>query len=562
LQLVNLKALVVVLTFASVMFWAAKPLCLRFTAPEDFARRRTVWLVLTSASFLLPSFWLYLLIAAPLIAWAAKKDSTPLALYVLLMFVLPPMDVRIPTIGIGQLFDLSNLRILGFLVLLPAIWRQLTAPDSKPFRFSIMDVILLSYGLLLLVLFVPYESITNTMRRAFLFGLDLYLAFFAFSRLLTDREKLADTMGALCLMAALFAPIAAFESLRGWLLYVGIGDVWGSVNRDAYLMRGDSLRAQAAAGHSLTLGYIFAMAIGCWMYLRSTQVSKTQSTVFFVVLCAALAFTYARGPWLTGVFVVIAFSALARGSVVNAMKSALLLAVAVALLGLTPFGARIIDTLPYIGSQGQDSVAYREQLTEVSWSLIKQNPFFGSPFVLMQMEELRPGEGGIIDLVNGFLQVALFYGLVGLTLFLSLFGVGLAKAYVKLREARAAGDHHMILIGSSLIAGMLATFVFMATAGSSYMQWMWVGLLASYSGAQVAGTVQAGDHRSVPFRIDGDARSPPERCKRSKTHQAARHLASARGTRSPAVMCENFNGNQMSTKAVADSLDRKPLSSA
>ena len=493
LQLVNLKALVIVLTFASVMFWAAKPLCLRFTAPEDFARRRTVWLVLTSASFVLPSFWLYLLVAAPLMAWAGRKDSTPLALYVFLMFVLPPMDVRIPTIGIGQLFDLSNLRLLGFLVLVPALWTRLAGPGSKPFRLSSFDVILLAYGLLLLVLLVPYESLTNTMRRAFLFLLDVYLPFFAFSRLLTDKEKLADVLGALCLMAALFAPIAVFESIRGWLLYVGIGDVWGYVNRDAYLMRGDSLRAQAAAGHSLTLGYIFAMAIGCWLYLRATQVSKAQATVFFVVLCTALAFTYARGPWLTGVFVVIAFSALARGSVVSALKSALVLAVAMALLNLTPFGARIIDTLPYIGSQGQDSVTYREQLAEVSWSLIKQNPFFGSPFVMLQMEELRPGEGGIIDLVNGFLQVALFYGLVGLSLFLLLFATGLAKAYIKLREARVAGDGHMILIGCSLIACMLATFFFMATAGSSYLQWLWVGLLASYSGVQVAGTVQAGD---------------------------------------------------------------------
>jgi len=51
----------------------------------------------------------------------------------------------------------------------------------------------------------------------------------------------------------------------------------------------------------------------------------------------------------------------------------------------------------------------------------------------------------------------------------------------------------MILIGCSLIACMLATFFFMATAGSSYLQWLWVGLLASYSGIQVAGTVQAGD---------------------------------------------------------------------
>jgi O-antigen ligase len=493
LQLVNLKALVVVLTLAAIMFWAAKPLALRFTAPEDFARRRTVWFVLTAAAFLIPSFWLYLLVAAPVIAWAGRKDSTPLALYVFLMFVIPPMDIRIPTIGIGQLFDLSNLRILAFLVLVPALWARAKGAGGKPFRLSILDVIMLSYGLLQLVLFVPYESVTNTMRRSFLFVLDGYVVFFAFSRLMTDKRQFTDLMGALCLIAALFAPIAVFESIRGWLLYVGIGDVWGSVNRDAYLMRGDSLRAQAAAGHSITLGYIFAMAIGCWLYLKSTQISKAKAIACIVVLCLALAFTYARGPWLTGVFVAIAFGALARGSIAPAIKSALLLSVALGLLSLTPFGARIIETLPYIGSQGQESVTYREQLAEVSWTLIKQNPFFGNPFVMLQMEELRPGEGGIIDLVNGYLQVALFYGLIGLFLFGALFSVGLAKAYWKVREARAVGDDELVLIGSSLIACMLATLFFIATAGSSYLQWLLVGLLASYSGLQVARSMEVGN---------------------------------------------------------------------
>lgn len=505
MQLVNLKALVVVLTLAAIMFWAARPLCLRFTAAEDFARRRTVWFVLTTASFVSPSFWLYLIVAAPVIAWAAKKDSTPLALYVFLMFVIPPMEIRIPTIGIGQLFDLNNLRVLAFLVLIPAVFKRVTGKRAEPFRLSSLDVILLSYGLLQLVLLMPYESITNTMRRGFLFLLDIYLVFFAFTRLLTDKEEMSDVMGALCLIAALFTPIAAFESVRGWLLYVGIGDVWQYANRDAYLLRGDSLRAQAAAGHSITLGHIFAMAIGCWLYLKSTQISRAKTTAFFIFLCLALAFTYARGPWLTGIFVAVVFSALARGSVANVIKSAIWLSIALGLLSLTTFGSRIIETLPYIGSQGQDSVTYREQLAEVSWAIIKQNPFFGSPFVMLQMEELRPGEGGIIDLVNGYAQVALFYGLTGLTLFVALFCVALAKAYSKVRAARAVGDRDLVLMGSALIACMLGTLLFIATAGQAYLQWFLVGLLTSYAGLRVARSAEAGDRpfQGFPTRQHG-----------------------------------------------------------
>src|SRR5205085_9235719 len=115
-----------------------------------------------------------------------------------------------------------------------------------------LDVVLLAYGVLQLVLFVPYESSTNTLRRAFLFLLDSFLVYFAFSRLFEQRRNLADAMAALCLSAAIFAPIALFETGRGWLLYTGISDAWGNPNVYSWLFRGDYLRAQAAAGHSIT----------------------------------------------------------------------------------------------------------------------------------------------------------------------------------------------------------------------------------------------------------------------------------------------------------------------
>src|ERR1043165_3860878 len=90
-MLLNAKALVVVLLCALAIFALTKPLFLRFTAPEDFARRRNVWLLLTIAAFLSPSFWIYVMIAMPVMAWAAYRDSNPTALYLFLFFVIPPV---------------------------------------------------------------------------------------------------------------------------------------------------------------------------------------------------------------------------------------------------------------------------------------------------------------------------------------------------------------------------------------------------------------------------------------------------------------------------------------
>jgi O-antigen ligase len=494
----NAKALIVILGIAWVMFALAKPFFLRFTAPEDYSRRRAVWFLLTIAAFLSPSFWLYVLFAMPLIAWAAHKDSTPLALYLLLFFVISPVSVSIPTLVIQQLFDLTNMRMLGFAILVPAVWARLAARrHGEPLRLNRIDIAFLLYGALQLTLLFPYETVTNTMRRAFLFLLDGYLVYFAFSRLLRERRQVADAMGALCLAALIAAPIGIFESLRGWLLYVGVPLVWGRPV-EGYLFRDYALRAQASMGHSLTLGYVIAMAIGLWMYLKYWQASKLRNVAFVLVMSVALFVTYARGPWIAAVLVVVFAAVLGSRNVVQIVKMLLPPVAAVALVIVSPFGARFIALMPFIGTTGQDTIEQRRRLAETSWRLIQENPLFGNPFVLLQMEDLRLGQNGIIDLVNAYAQVALFYGLIGLALFVAVYIGALVKSFATLKLSRAAGDMDMVWMGSSLIACMVASLFLMAAAGHLWLEWALAGLLVSYarlqpieSSAEVSPSVEA-----------------------------------------------------------------------
>jgi hypothetical protein len=484
-MLLNAKALVVVLLCAIAVFVLAKPLFLRFTEPADFARRRNVWLILTVAAFLSPSFWIYVMIAMPVMAWAGYRDSNPTALYLFLYFVIPPVFIAIPTVLINQLFALSNARMMAFVILLPAVWRWLAAArHGERVQLNGLDYTLLAYGLLQLALFVPYESSTNTLRRGFLFLLDTYLVYFAFSRLLRDRQQLADTMGGLCLAAALFAPMAIFESLRGWLLYTGVSDVFGNANIFAWIFRGGSLRAQAATGHSITLGYIVGLAIGFWMYLRETQPSKKVNTGFFVLLWLAMFFTYARGPWVMGAMLVVIAVALGSRNAIQMMKIAVVPSLVALAIIVSPFGDKFIDLLPFVGSVGAETIAQRQALAETSWRLVQQNPWFGNPFVLLEMEDLRTGDQ-IIDLVNGYAQVALFYGLVGLALFVGVFLGSLHRAYVTFRLARNVGDSAMVWLGASLIACLISSLFLMATSGQLYLQWITAALLVAYAGMQV-----------------------------------------------------------------------------
>ena len=179
----NLKPLVVVMGIALAVFVITRPLALRFMTPEDLALRRRVWIGLTLTAFLSPSFWLYALVAAGVSAWAARRDSNPPALYVMLLQVIPPIGLYIPMLGINQLFQLNNYRILALAMLLPLAVQLFLAGQERGSRAQgWVDALMAAFLLLQLALLFPYESFTNTLRRGFLLFVDVWLVYYVFSR--------------------------------------------------------------------------------------------------------------------------------------------------------------------------------------------------------------------------------------------------------------------------------------------------------------------------------------------------------------------------------------------
>src|SRR6202049_5202471 len=107
-MILSLKELFVVLVLAAITFRLAKPIALLFIAPDDLSRRRNVWYVLTVTAFLSPNFWIFALVAIPVMAIAGRKDSNPSALYLMLLQVIPQVDVPVPMIGMPYLFVIDN----------------------------------------------------------------------------------------------------------------------------------------------------------------------------------------------------------------------------------------------------------------------------------------------------------------------------------------------------------------------------------------------------------------------------------------------------------------------
>jgi hypothetical protein len=107
----------------------------------------------------------------------------------------------------------------------------------------------------------------------------------------------------------------------------------------------------------------------------------------------------------------------------------------------------------------------------------------GDQFARSKMEDLRQGEG-IIDFVNTYMQVTLFYGFVGLSLFVSIILIALSKAYRALKKF-APSDPDLALLGCSLVACMIGTLVMIAASSfiGAYAQMFYVlaGLSAAYA---------------------------------------------------------------------------------
>jgi O-antigen ligase len=469
-----IKQLIVVVALGGVVFAAGKSVALEFMDEGDFKRRRNVWMILTAVAFLSPSFWLFALVAAPILYWAGKKDTNPLALYLLLMNVIPSIPLQIPTngLGINQLFELDIFRLLSLCVLFPAAIRiHKSKGPERIHGLQRMDLLLIAYGMLTVVLYVPpdvsthmyeHSSFTNVIRQTVLLVIGSYAVYYVASRSCSSRRAILDAFAAFCLSCTIMALVATFESVRHWLLYADLYARWGGDLRDTtYLFRAGLLRAEAASGNSLALGYLLAIAFGFWLYLQSHVRRFAPKAAVTFVLWVGLLASFSRGPLLGAIVIFIAYAMFRPRGRGGLVKSAFVLLVVLGITLATPIGERITQTLPFMGGKlAEGSLNYRELLLERSWQLIQAHPWLGDQHAFAKMQDLRQGQG-IIDLVNTYVSVALLRGFLGLAIFAAFILSALAKAYGAARKTPQPYPDWPLL-GTSLVACIIGTLLMLA----------------------------------------------------------------------------------------------------
>ncbi len=482
----QLKPLLVALVLAFVVCAIAKPSFSGLMGEEAFVRRRNTWLALTAASFMTPSFWLYVALAVVIIAFALRKEQNPAALYVFLLLAVPPLRYDIPSV-----MPLDHLRLLSLLILAPLALRLWgSSPNVAPPRsgtgWSITDAMVIAYAAI--IFSGAFVSATIAMREVVVLLVDVLLPYFVLSRAVRNRSDLVDVMASFVLAALILSPLAVFEFGTRWLLFSGIEDRWGDTRTFFYLIRGMFLRAQTTTGHSIVLGYVMVVALALWLSLRWRLASKALGWLGVGTLGLGLVVTLAKGSWVAAAAMLVVYLLTGPRAASRALKGAAVVGALFLGVLMSPWADNVIDALPFVGTLDEGSVTYRAQLAEMSWAIIKENPWFGSSGYLARMEELRTGEG-IIDIVNTYAAIALSYGLVGLTAFVGMFVTAAWQCRSAVRRVSAV-DEQFALEGASLVALIVATLAAIATV-SNYLSIPYISL--AFTGLAVAYARLVGD---------------------------------------------------------------------
>lgn len=479
-----IRALVVILVFASIVFFFAKaPATAIAIAPEDFVRRRNTWIYITLAGFLSQNYWVFAVIVSLLIYNAAKKDSNKIALFFFLVLALPQINVEIPGFaGIRYLLAIDYVKILTAVVLVPVCIqarRQAIANAAKGFW---PDKILAAYIVLNLVLQAQNDIATNIIRSAVNWIIDVVVPYYAISRSLKDLKSFRDVLMSFVVAAMLSSLVGIFEFVFRWILYSSAGQALGVEWDPGYLARGDFLRASVTSGHSLVLGYVIAISIGFYLALRPSVSNGFQYLGGITLLLAGVISPLARGSWIGLTVMFLVFTALGAKPLRQLLRySFFMLPLSLAILS-TDFGKILVDYLPFVGSVDEDNVTYRQDLFDTSFKIILDNPFFGSSDYLLRMQDLRQGQG-IIDLVNSYLIVGLNTGFVGLSLFIIFFVVNLVAVYKKIKCL--SDQTEIFVFGQSLIAVQIGVLLIIATVSPifhvSLLLWSTAAMCMAFS---------------------------------------------------------------------------------
>lgn len=442
-----------------------------------------VWLAVTVVAFLSPTEAVSLFVIGVILAIASMtSEENRVYLFIAAQFALPSSySYQIPFPGLNFLIDLSYNNLISIVLLGPIFFKAMLS--RSPSYLKSVDWFLFAYVIIIGFASLRDLPFTSALREATELFLLIILPYVAISRTLVTTEQFDKAIKVLVIAAAILGFVAVISALRGWNYYTLLP---GSPAMHKFFTeyRNGILRVIATMNKPLLALFLATGIVSTIYCLGNKYVSKLWALALFAVLGFGAFATGSRGGWLGAAAVIGCYLLFIKASprIRNLSIS----------LGLTAVMGLVIAVAFFDVSFNDDfgTFNYRAELLRTSMEQIRERPIFGTHNIQQQerFQHLIQGEG-IVDLVNIYLEIALFYGLVGLGTIGAAHAIGVRGGLRALRQVEnqtirsddAQLRRRQLLLTVSIHFGLLAMVA--TTSGVSYV-WNFGVLMLSLIVAQ------------------------------------------------------------------------------
>lgn len=394
---------------------------------EDLRPHAFAWYALTLATFLSQS---YLVIIPFLILMKViylKNDVEKNIIAFLVLFTAFPYTYVFPMVPGVNLFDFRMQGAMSLVFFLPLVFKILVHED---FKVRKIDYAFLTLFLIFAVgNFRPtYEfefTYPQAIRDTLALFTEVFLPYFVISRGIRSWDSLYRVAVAVVFGGFIVTFFTYFEVLTEWKPHVDLGKAMGIITpMDAfYEWREGWLRASATLTGPITLGFYLTVHIA--MLLALAKINRIPWLVRILLVLLVLPPVYwtgSRGAMIGVVILLAAYAILGmRPQVRRLLFIPLLLVGLVSLFAYesvkTPSAEDAVASIEQADTHG--TFEYRALLLQTSLQVIPDHLWLGTRLYKSdpRMQKLVQGQG-IIDMVNGYVHLAIEWGLIALLAFL------------------------------------------------------------------------------------------------------------------------------------------------
>ena len=392
--------------------WGVGPELRRLMGP----RYAAAYAITMFAGFFAPNVWIYHLVTVAAFLATTKDREDAICRYVAMIALIPGVSTIIVA-GPVYLGTYSGNAVPSLAMLVASfVKRDRSRPAPRaPRGFRVEDAVVTA--LFLIFAFASARSLVPTVliRNALINASDMVLPYYLIRRNVRSAEELRMVIGCIAFSAVSVALIAIYESRMSWPLYDAIVSHLSSVYgmAAATQQRGGSLRAMGAFGGPLGLAYFFVIALTAWLCSRQLFTKRLLWQGGIPVLMYALVAPQSRGALLMVVPTLLVLLVTRRRYAAAAAMLGVSGLVGAALYVLQHSNAAIGAFVG--GARSGDYYDYRGLLLHRGLEEGMKHWVVGQSYlnVLASLVDITQGEH-IVDLVNTYLTIFLYSGVVGL----------------------------------------------------------------------------------------------------------------------------------------------------